>query len=597
MTKKFTLLIALFAYYHALAATSTLIFTAKCNGSGTADDDVVWTVTSDGIESISLFDNTKGIQYKNKDNKNLSNLTLSTSGIPGIITQVKVNACAGNMTYLPKVEVSVGNKPFKCNNLTSASLVNAPNDFTFTGSASGDILVLIAQNPAKSPLYCKSIEVTYTADMVVHNGETQTINSPQTVENLTIEQGGTVVLSDKKLTVNGNFIIQTTMGSGKSGQLKGATNTNFEVNGDAFIDITFGDNGNAAKWHAFTVPFPVDALHGIYDIAGNQLTNEVHYAIMDYHGDLRANDKYGWKKFTGKMTPGTFYLMTVDGQRTTYRMKAAGNLLAAASKDYRHYTGTGATTDFGWNGLGNPTLEYRMVNYPVQVLNPNNYVFETKTANSCNFIVGTPFFYQASSDGSMSMLTADADVSYAHQRVNTTEPTQATIAFGNDDYTDHLYFSASEEATNSYEIGKDLEKMTITAQPTVPQIAGLAYSTSLCMVHAPLSNNQAIIPLSLYAPTNGMYTIAAQDITDAEIYLTREGIVLQDITSQAAHLLLSQGENNQYGIILSPRASTSTRMEEINSPEKVAQKILFRNQLWILCGDNLYDSTGKIVRQ
>ena len=38
----------------ALAAgssTSTLNFTSKCNGSGTANDGVAWTVTSDGQES------------------------------------------------------------------------------------------------------------------------------------------------------------------------------------------------------------------------------------------------------------------------------------------------------------------------------------------------------------------------------------------------------------------------------------------------------------------------------------------------------------------------------------------------------------------
>jgi hypothetical protein len=43
------------------ADTSTLTFSAKCNGSGTADDNVSWTVTSDGTESD--FDSTKGIHY------------------------------------------------------------------------------------------------------------------------------------------------------------------------------------------------------------------------------------------------------------------------------------------------------------------------------------------------------------------------------------------------------------------------------------------------------------------------------------------------------------------------------------------------------
>jgi len=181
--------------------------------------------------------------------------------------------------------------------------------------------------------------------------------------------------------------------------------------------------------------------------------------------------------------------------------------------------------------------------------------------------------------------------------MNTVQQPQAAIAFGNDDYTDCLYLSASEDAGEFYEIGKDLEKMTMTTHPTVPQIAGLAYGTSLCMLHAPLSDDEASYSLSLYAPTDGTYTIAAQDISEAKVYLTEDGIVLQDITSQAAQLQLTQGPNNRYGIVLSVRSSSPTHMDETGSSEKAARKMLLRNQLWILRGGKLYDSTGKIVRQ
>lgn len=594
-------LVTIFIYNNAYAATSTLTFTDKCNGIGAAADGVVWTVTSDGTESS--FDISKGIKYVNKNEKYLNYLKFATSGISGTITQVKVNTCCGNASYFGNVQVIVGGTSFTWtdgNNVTSeqAPLAQSPNDYFFTGSASGKIQVNLTQNPAKSPLFCKSIEVTYTSDMVVHDTETKTISVAQSVENLTIEEGGKIVLSDKKLTINGDFVIKTTMGSGKSGQLAGATNANFEVNGDSYIDITLGDNGNPAKWHAFTVPFPVDALHGIYDTNGNQLTNETHYAIMDYHGDMRANGQYGWKKFTGTMVPGTFYLMTVDGNRTTYRMKAAGDLISAESKAFSYYTGSGTTTDYGWNGLGNATLQYCKVNYPVQVLNPTDYVFETKLANSCNFVVGTPFFYQAATDGSMSMLTADADAYYSPKRVSTSKLKQATIAFGNSDYTDYLYLSADENANDSYEIGKDLMKMSMTAQPNVAQIVGVAYSTNLCMVHAPLSDNQAIYAISLYAPTNGTYHIAAEDLTDANVYLTNDGVVMQDITYQAAQLELNKGENNQYGLILSAEApSTTTNLDNTRSIKMTAQKIIIHNQMFILQDKKLYDITGKMIRK
>ena len=433
---------------------------------------------------------------------------------------------------------------------------------------------------------------------MVQDGKTKVISSTQSLGNLTIEEGGIVRIyeGDYKLTVDSNFVIKTTMGSGKSGQLIGATESNFEVKGNTYIDITLGDEANAAKWHAFTVPFPVDALHGIYDVDGTQLTNEVHYAIMDYHGDVRADGQYGWKKFTSTMVPGTFYLMTVDGARTTYRMKAAGDLISAASKDFQYYTGSGATSDFGWNGLGNPTLEYHKVAYPVQVLNPSTYVFETKLANACNLVVGTPFFYQASEDGSMVMLKADAAASYAPQRKNTTESEHATIAFGNDEYTDYLYLSASEDASDSYEIGKDLAKMTMTSQPTVAQIAGVAYGTSLCMLHTPLSNDQAKCALSLYAPANGTYSIAAQDQTEAHVYLTKDGVIIQDITSQAAQLELSKGENNLYGLIVAAKNSTSINEAE-GLESSATQKIIIDNQLFILRADKVYDATGRKIRK
>ena len=594
MNKRIALLFSLFICSCAFAATSTLTFTGRCNGSATADDGVVWSITSNGPEA--KFDSEKGIHFGTTNSgEEVSRITLTTNGILGTITQVKVNA-SGNRAKNAYVQVSVGGAQLLCDNYYLAPLFSDPDERIFTGSSSGDIRVYITQDYARSPLYCKSIEVTYTSDLVVQDGKTKVISSTQSLGNLTIEEGGKIILSDKKLTVDSDFVIKTTMGSGKSGQLVGATESNFEVKGNTYIDITLGDEANAAKWHAFTVPFPVDALHGIYDVDGTQLTNEVHYAIMDYHGDVRADGQYGWKKFTGTMTPGTFYLMTVDGARTTYRMKATGDLISAASKDFQYYTGSGATSDFGWNGLGNPTLEYHKVGYPVQVLNPSTYVFETKLANACNLVVGTPFFYQASEDGSMAMLTADAAAYYAPQHTNTAESTHATIAFGNDEYTDYLYLSASEEASDSYEIGKDLAKMTMTSQPTVAQIAGVAYGTSLCMLHTPLSNDQSKCALSLYAPANGTYTIAAQDQTDAHVYLTKDGVIVQDITSQAAQLELTKGENNQYGLILAAKNSTS--IDETEGLESsTTQKIIIDNQLFILRADKVYDATGRKIRK
>lgn len=138
--------------------TSTLTFTTACNGSGTADDNVSWTVTSDGSESN--FDNTKGIHY-GTSSASVQYITLSTSDISGTITQVKVNASTASGVSAT-VSVTVGGSAFGGD---AQSLTTSAADYTFTGSASGSIVVTITKpSSATKAIYCKSVAVTYTAD-------------------------------------------------------------------------------------------------------------------------------------------------------------------------------------------------------------------------------------------------------------------------------------------------------------------------------------------------------------------------------------------------------------------------------------------------
>ncbi len=140
----------------ALADTSTLTFTAACGGTGTAGDGVVWTVTSDGIEST--YDATKGIHYGTGSSA-VQYLQLSTSGISGTITKVVVNASTASGVSAT-VSVTIGGNAFGGNpQLLSSTATN----YTFTGSASGQIVVRVEKpESAVKALYVKSIAVTYT---------------------------------------------------------------------------------------------------------------------------------------------------------------------------------------------------------------------------------------------------------------------------------------------------------------------------------------------------------------------------------------------------------------------------------------------------
>lgn len=145
----------------AWGGTSTLTFTAKCGGSGTADDGAKWTVTSDASES--QYEGTKGIHY-GTSKAEVTYLTLTTSDISGTITSIKVNASGASGTSA-KLSVKVGSTDFKKDDATEVSLTATATEYTFTGSASGTITVkAFHSSSTKKAIYVKSITVTYSSD-------------------------------------------------------------------------------------------------------------------------------------------------------------------------------------------------------------------------------------------------------------------------------------------------------------------------------------------------------------------------------------------------------------------------------------------------
>lgn len=144
------------------ADTSTLTFTAACGGSGTADDGAEWTVTSDGSESS--FDNTKGIHY-GTNSAQVTYIQLSTNDISGTITSIVVNASTAN-SVSASVSVTVGGDAFGGD---AQSLTTSAADYTFNGSASGEIVVRVAKpSKAVKAIYVKSVTVTYSNGAVVN---------------------------------------------------------------------------------------------------------------------------------------------------------------------------------------------------------------------------------------------------------------------------------------------------------------------------------------------------------------------------------------------------------------------------------------------
>ena len=157
--KKLTLLLSAMLLACATsvwADVATLTFTKACGGSGTDDKKNTWTVTSDVKEST--YDGTKGIHY-GTNSAAVSYLSLTNNTIAGTITKIVVNASGASKTSA-KLDVTVGGATFG----SQQSLTSTATEYTFEGSATGEIVVKLSQTSAKKALYVKSIAVTYSTD-------------------------------------------------------------------------------------------------------------------------------------------------------------------------------------------------------------------------------------------------------------------------------------------------------------------------------------------------------------------------------------------------------------------------------------------------
>ena len=135
---------------YSFVAESGLI---KGNGV-VALGDIEWNVDTDG--GYFGYDNNseRGIQV-GSSKKPAAYINLSTTGISGTIKSVKVNAAGASGTDA-ELSVTVGGAAFG----NTHSLTTASADYSFTGSASGEIVIKYSQS-AKAAMYLKSIEVVY----------------------------------------------------------------------------------------------------------------------------------------------------------------------------------------------------------------------------------------------------------------------------------------------------------------------------------------------------------------------------------------------------------------------------------------------------
>ena len=125
------------------------------SANGTKDlGGVNWTLAGDG-GGYWGYDAKKGQQF-GSGALPYTSMTLSTSDIPGTITKIVLNTSGASDTKA-KATITVGGNQFG----SQISLTKTATDYTFEGSASGDIVISYTQT-SKKAIYINSITVTYT---------------------------------------------------------------------------------------------------------------------------------------------------------------------------------------------------------------------------------------------------------------------------------------------------------------------------------------------------------------------------------------------------------------------------------------------------
>lgn len=457
-------------------------------------------------------------------------------------------------------------------------------------------------------------------DAVIINANVA-ISEEATIKSMTInDEMKVTVKTTGKLTIkengatgtgSGNLIIEATLGdinnSGSSGQVVGAEKLNVR---DAYFQMSFDPSGQITYgWYDFVVPFEVNIEDGIFREGNltNSLQNGVDFIVMEHSETARAAGKKDWKVISGTMYPGKVYTITFDDEVTqnTFLFKKKESAILGGSNSFSAVCSQqGKTEDRGWNGLGNGTLQHKQLmqsEKKVQIYDHTNNTYIEKEADNYIFAIGTSFFMQVEAAQEISFAAATNRPLLAPSReARKTDEFRLALTAEGDGVADHMWVSASEEATNEYAIGHDLLKMGTPTEAKVAQMWAPKGKNNLCDIELPLVQENAYTPLSLFAPKAGTFTLTIEKMpADTKLFLTYEGNIIWDLTADAYTLDLKKGVTNNYGLLLevnkAPQISTGVEQNQNNS--KQATKVMINNQLYIITSNGaIYSVTGKKVQ-
>lgn len=174
------------------------------------------------------------------------------------------------------------------------------------------------------------------------------------------------------------------------------------------------------------------------------------------------------------------------------------------------------------------------------------------------------------------------------------------VLFGSGEKIDNTGILLSDDYSIEYEIGRDLYKMT-TSGDKKPHIWSLTPANEkMAYCALPMANAQNV-PLGLYAPQAGTYTISKDshsDVSNVEaIYLLHNGEIVADLLFTSYELQADGAGNiSGYAIRVIGRQGIATDLNHIDMNNEKPQKFIYHDKLYIWRNGMIYDATGKKVK-
>lgn len=553
-------------------------------------------------------------------------LELGTHNLPVTFTSADPNYL--NATGSVSVEVLEG-YTFVGSNGTDGDNWNSSDNWQNGDTPGDDDKVFVnADVVVTNHVSVGSLTIIEGANITIQDGGVLEIGDDDSFEraaygDITVHNGGELILGNGELDVR-NLIIEAAIGNesdgtnpahpGRSGQV---TNPDkLAINGDVYFELVLDQSGSCTPgWYDFTVPFPVDAAHGVSrwqnGAWNNNLQIETHYAIMAHYEDIQAQGNYGWKKYHGILQPGEYYTMTINNPAPRYRFRKVTGAALGTPDDYR-IAATGTGDQSGWNGIGNGTLTHANLQIDnvsiVQIYDHATNSYTSQPIDGYTYVVGSAVFVQVAQPTSVVYNTPDPEATLRdlrapqRQRLSDT-PDYAAVsltAVNGSATGDHLYLAAAQDADNTYSIGHDLLKMGTPASAKIPQIWSTAYGKQLCAVELPEQAGGTTFDISLYAPAEGYYLLQAEQLPDhTELWLTEYGVPVWNLSLAPYTLTLPKGTTTGFALTLMPRTviqPVTTGTDRLSDEPDPTRKILLNDHVYILRNGMMFDAAGKRIR-